>query len=311
MLTAESLTKKYGDQTAVKDVSFSIGQGEAVGLVGHNGSGKSTTMKMLTGLILPTSGKALLNGRDVSQDRTLQRDIGFLPEIPPLYTDMTVREQLRFAAGLKDIPAREINRQIEKAASSLHVEGVLGRLIRNLSKGYRQRVGFAQALLGDPSLLILDEPTVGLDPSQIIEIRQIISSLTAEHTVLLSSHILTEITACCSRILVLSNGKLVADGTQDELLHHAANGFEWTVETDEALDEAKLSALPCVTQVRKLSRSGHPEYTIHASEDIHAALFCFLAAQNCGVRSMKPREFSLEQIFTTLTEDHRYGGGKQ
>lgn len=307
MLIAESLTKRYGSQTAVKDVSFEIQKGEVIGLVGHNGSGKSTTMKMLTGYISPTRGRALLNGRDVSQDRSVRQEIGFLPEIPPLYPDMTVREQLRFAADLKNIPSRETNRQILWAASSLNLEGALGRLIGNLSKGYRQRVGFAQALLGNPSLLILDEPTVGLDPSQIIEIRQIISGLSREHTILLSSHILPEIAACCSRILVLSNGILVADGTREELIQRAADGYTWIIETDAPLDEQALGALPFVTSLRHIHGSCE-EYTLSASDDIHASIFSFLAQSGCPVRSMRPQGLSLEQVFTALTEDHRYGG---
>lgn len=214
MLEVQSLTKYYGKSMAIEDISFSVGRGEIVGLLGHNGSGKSTTMGIMTGCLAASSGQVLIDGADIATNpEQAKGKLGYLPEIPPVYPDMTVEEQLTFASRLRAIPAADCPDAVDDACRKLNITGVRHRLIENLSKGYRQRVGFAQAILGNPPLIILDEPTVGMDPGQIIELRNVISELGKERTIILSSHILSEITAVCSRIIILSNGHLVADDT--------------------------------------------------------------------------------------------------
>ena len=222
MIEAVHLCKRYGAQTAVEDIHFSVSPGEIVGLIGHNGSGKTTTMRMLTGCLEPTSGDVLIDGQSLLRHAELKKQIGYLPEIPPLYPEMTVNEQMCFAAGLRGLTGKAAKDAITTALRQLHVEEVRRRLIRNLSKGYRQRVGFAQAIIGAPMLLVLDEPTVGLDPSQIIEVRQIISELSSTHTILLSSHIVTDLEKICDYVVFLHKGRVQMAGEKDELLERYA-----------------------------------------------------------------------------------------
>lgn len=219
MIEAQGLTKRYRDHTAIADVSFSIGEGEVVGLLGPNGAGKTTTMRILTGSLPATSGRARVAGYDVlDSPMQVKRRIGYVPEHPPLYADLTVREYLRFVASLKGVRRAELAAEIESVAERVGLGDVLGRLIRNISKGYQQRTGLAQALLGDPPVLVLDEPTVGLDPRQIGEVRELIGSLAGDHTVLLSTHILHEVTAICQRVVIISRGRIVADDTVESLV---------------------------------------------------------------------------------------------
>ena len=218
MIEVKHLVKKYGDHTAVDDLSFTLESGKIYGFLGPNGAGKSTTMNMMTGYLAPTEGQILINGYDVAEEPMEARKcIGYLPEIPPLYPDMTVLEYLRFAAELKQVPKNERSTEIERVMDETRIKDMENRLIRHLSKGYKQRVGLAQALLGDPEVLILDEPMVGLDPKQIIEIRELIRGLGKKHTVILSSHILSEISSICDHVLIISNGKLVASDTPENL----------------------------------------------------------------------------------------------
>ena len=214
MITVKELTKRYGAHTAVDALSFTVDKGQIYGLLGPNGAGKSTTMNIITGYISATDGTAEIDGCDIFDSPAEARaKIGYLPEQPPLYTDMTPREYLAFAAELKGLPREQRKAAVEQCMERTNIADVADRLIRNLSKGYRQRVGLACALLGDPPVIILDEPTVGLDPKQIIEIRELIRSLGQEHTVLLSSHILSEVNAVCDKVLIMSHGKLVACDT--------------------------------------------------------------------------------------------------
>ena len=211
MIEISHLVKKYGDHYAVKDLNVRIEEGQIYGFLGPNGAGKSTTMNMITGYLAPTAGTVKVDGFDiVKEPEKAKEHIGYLPEIPPLYSEMTVEEYLKFAAELKRIPGKERAAQIEKAIKTAQLEDVRKRLINNLSKGYKQRVGLAQAVLGDPETIILDEPTVGLDPRQMIEMRELIRSLKKDHTVILSSHILSEVSAVCDQILIISKGELVA-----------------------------------------------------------------------------------------------------
>lgn len=218
MIEVKDLVKRYSKNTAVDHLNFHVQKGQIYGFLGPNGAGKSTTMNMMTGYLDPTEGQILINGYDVAEEPMEARKcIGYLPEIPPLYPDMTVLEYLRFAAELKQLPKNERSTEIERVMDETRIKDMENRLIRHLSKGYKQRVGLAQALLGDPEVLILDEPMVGLDPKQIIEIRELIRGLGKKHTVILSSHILSEISSICDHVLIISNGKLVASGTPENL----------------------------------------------------------------------------------------------
>lgn len=218
MIEVKDLVKRYSKNIAVDHLNFHVQKGQIYGFLGPNGAGKSTTMNMMTGYLAPTEGQILINGYDVAEEPMEARKcIGYLPEIPPLYPDMTVLEYLRFAAELKQVPKNERSTEIERVMDETRIKDMENRLIRHLSKGYKQRVGLAQALLGDPEVLILDEPMVGLDPKQIIEIRELIRGLGKKHTVILSSHILSEISSICDHVLIISHGKLVASDTPENL----------------------------------------------------------------------------------------------
>lgn len=313
MLDVKGISKYYGNKMAIQNISFSAEEGKIVGLLGHNGSGKSTTMNIITDCLTPSEGEVWVDGISVAENPIAAKaKIGYLPEIPPVYPDMTVEEQLRFACGLRRIPRREYAAQIESVCSYLNIGGVRKRLIHNLSKGYRQRVGFAQALIGNPPVLILDEPTVGLDPQQIIELRELIVQLKEKHTIILSSHILTEIAATCDRLVVLSNGHLVADDTLDGLLQKTSGKKEWILKADGMEEQilAVIHRIPevelCLTKTDPVS--GEIEYHIHTSEnaEIHRELFTGLARADCPIRLLQPQQVTLEDIFLRLTQDRRY-----
>lgn len=224
VIEVSELTKRYGKNVAVDHLSFRVKKGQIYGFLGPNGAGKTTTMNMMTGYLAPEEGKVVINGHDISEEPVAARKcIGYLPEIPPLYLDMTPFEYLQFAAELKGVPKEKRIKEIERVMEQTQIQDMQERLIRHLSKGYRQRVGLAQALLGDPEVLILDEPMVGLDPKQIIEIRELIRSLGKKHTVILSSHILSEIASVCDHVLIISHGKLAASDTPENLSHYMKN----------------------------------------------------------------------------------------
>jgi len=232
MIETKGLTKHYRDLVAVEDVSFSVGKSEIVGFLGPNGAGKTTTMRILTGFLPATSGSAKVAGYDVfEQPMEVKRRTGYLPEVPPVYPDLTVREYLEFLATLKGLNKKDAKRNIEQVVVRVGLTVVMDRLIRNLSKGFQQRTGLAQALLGDPEVLILDEPTVGLDPRQIGEVRKLIKELAIDHTVILSTHILQEVTAICQRVIIINQGRIVADDPLDALVaKHKKNGQEASLE---------------------------------------------------------------------------------
>lgn len=214
VIEVEGLVKRYGDFEAVKGIGFTVNKGEIVGFLGPNGAGKSTTMRILTGYLPLTAGRVRIAGHDIeTQPMEAKRRIGYMPEVPPLYTDMTVRDYLIFVARIKGVPAKERRDRVAKVMAQCSIEDVAGRVIAKLSKGYRQRVGLAQALVNNPELLILDEPTAGLDPTQIIEIRKLIQGLAGEHTIILSTHILPEVTMTCNRAVIINKGQIVADDT--------------------------------------------------------------------------------------------------
>jgi ABC-2 type transport system ATP-binding protein len=239
MVEINNLTKRYGNITAVNNLSFTVSKNEILGFLGPNGAGKTTTMNMITGCLPPTSGTIIVNGFDISKNpMEAKKSIGYLPEIPPLYTDMKVYEYLKFVAGLKSVPRSQRNEQIRDAMDRLKISDVSKRLIKNLSKGYKQRVGFAQALLGNPEILILDEPTVGLDPNQILEVRKLIKDLKKDHTIILCSHILQEISAVCDKALIIAKGEMKALDTLKNLSARVSSNIALTITVEG--DKAKI-----------------------------------------------------------------------
>lgn len=312
-MEVKNISKYYGSKMAIEDISFCAKRGEIVGLVGHNGSGKTTTMSIITNCIAPSAGTVTIDGISANDDpKAFRAKIGYLPEIPPLYTDMTVGEQLRFACGLRGIPKSEVSKQIDLVCERLNISGTKGRLIRNLSKGYKQRVGFAQALIGEPPLIILDEPTVGLDPQQIIELRELIYSLKDEHTIIVSSHILSEIAATCDRVVILSSGHLAADSSINQLLTNADSQRGYILQADGKTEflSSIIKKIPTVKScVAELDADNNTQLKIFTEKnaDIHRELFAALSAAACPIKLLTPIKISLEDIFLQLTHDERYG----
>lgn len=307
MIEVKNLVKRYGSHCAVNNISFQAEEGEILGFLGPNGAGKSTTMNILTGYLSATDGTVRINGHDILEEpNDAKANIGYLPEMPPLYPDMTVREYLDFIYDLKKCALPRV-KHITEICRVMKIEDVYGRLIKNLSKGYKQRVGMAQALIGNPPVLILDEPTVGLDPNQIIEIRSLIKSLGKHHTVILSSHILTEIEAVCDRIIILNEGKIVADDTAENL--SAKFSKERRLEARIAAPAQEASSLVAgITGVDKVTvldtdESGTTDLAIDVAEgaDIRRELFNRLAQKNWPLLYSKPSAMSLEDIFINLT----------
>ena len=313
MIEVKNLSKSYGSKLAVDGISFSAGESEILGFLGPNGAGKSTTMNMLTGYLSSSGGQALINGVDILEDPVrAKKDIGYLPEMPPLYLDMTVMEYLSFVYSLKKckLPKRS---HLAEICSLVKINEVSGRVIRNLSKGYKQRVGLAQALVGNPKVLILDEPTVGLDPKQIIEIRTLIKKLGKNHTVILSSHILSEVQAVCDRIVVIDRGKLVANDTTEHLSHNLSADHKLTIQVEGPTKEVKalLEQIPQMVEVH-LNRTIDKtigEYELNAEEgcDIRREVFKRMAARNYPILLMRSSELTLEEIFLKLTTGDFYG----
>ena len=308
MIEVSHLTKKYGSRLAVEDVSFAVADGGICGLLGPNGAGKSTIMNILTGYLSATSGQVTVAGHPLPEEAdAAKKCVGYLPEQPPLYPEMTVQEYLDFAAELEGVKKAERKEQVRSAARRTGLEKVLPRLIRSLSKGYRQRVGIAQALLGSPQLIILDEPTVGLDPAQVIEIRNLIRELGKAHTVILSSHILSEVQAVCQQVLILSKGHLVAVGSPEELgetlnpgsrLRATAQG-----ETDTVL--AAVRSVPGICRVELESAAdGQVTFTAESEDaaDRRAAVSRALTEAGCTVLALAAENRSLEEVFLALTE---------
>ena len=309
MIAVEHLTKRYGSFTAVDDISFTLEQGHIYGFLGPNGAGKSTTMNMMTGCLAATAGSVTIDGLDIfEQAREAKKLLGYLPEIPPLYPEQTPEEYLRFVAEAKGLPKAQIDAQVAKALAETRLEPMANRLIRHLSKGYRQRVGIAQALLGDPHYIILDEPTVGLDPLQIIEIRDLIHELGQTHTVILSSHILSEVQAICESVLIIAHGKLVAFDTPQNLENRLTSGGRLTLSADcsaEALHRI-LAAVPAVWDCRLLTAEecrckAQLEITGDAAEACRALFFAFAKAET-AILQLTPEKADLENIFIELTD---------
>lgn len=308
MIIVENLVKRYGKHVAVDALSFHVEPGKIYGFVGPNGAGKSTTMNVMTGYIAASSGVVKIDGHDILQEPLAAKAcIGYLPEMPPLYTGMTVWEYLMFAAQLKGVPKKERKEHVRVIMEKTGLQEVEERLIRNLSKGYKQRVGFAQALLHDPKVLILDEPMVGLDPKQIIEMRKLIRGLSGKHTIILSSHILSEISAVCDQIMIISHGKLVASGSPQELeeMMHTRAELEVTVLGEEAQVQAVLSKMEEVESFTMDSGEEAGSLVLHITAgenvDIRKELSVALASAGLPILSMNRSEKSLEDIFLELT----------
>ena len=310
MIEVKDLVKRYGSHTAVDHLSFTIEKGKIYGFLGPNGAGKSTTMNMITGYIASTEGDILIDGHNILEEpEEAKKRIGYLPEIPPLYQDMTVREYLEFAAELKAVPREKKKSNIEEVMSTIKIEDVKNRLIKNLSKGYKQRVGLAQALLGYPEIIILDEPTVGLDPKQIIEIRDLIKGLGRKHTVILSSHILSEVSAVCDHVLIIDKGRLVASDSPENLskLMAGDNSLELTIKGRE---EDIRKAFDMVENIQEVIYhdslvKGACDVTVKVSgeQDIRENIFFALAEMKCPILKMQPGNMSLEEVFLKLTDD--------
>ena len=308
MIKIEHLVKNYGTNCAVDDISFEIAQGEIVGFLGPNGAGKSTTMNMLTGYLSSSSGSITIDGIDVLENPlAAKKMVGYLPEQPPLYLDMTVREYLNFAYDLKGCTFNR-EKHLKEICDIVKISDVYGRVIRNLSKGYRQRVGIAQALVGNPDIIIFDEPTVGLDPKQIIEIRNLIRTLGRDHTVILSTHILQEVQACCDRILIINKGKIVADERTENISRAVENNRRFTVKICGPQKEVltMLKSRPGIVYAEAMpTRDGEAYVYMIESEvgvDIRKSLFYALAERNWPMIGLEAQGMSLEDIFITIVD---------
>lgn len=311
MIEIDNLVKKYGEHVAVDHLSLTVEPGKIYGFLGPNGAGKSTTMNIITGYLGATSGTVTINGHDIFKEpEEAKKCVGYLPEIPPLYADMTVLEYLNFVAELKKLQKSLRKRYVEEAMETTGILDVKNRMIRNLSKGYRQRVGFAQAILGYPEIIILDEPTVGLDPKQIIEIRDLIKKLGEKHTVILSSHILTEISAVCDHVFIISKGKLVASDSTENLLDQMSGAQEIELIVRSEADRAKalLEEIEYVDHADlKDAKEGSILVRAKSGNDIREEVFRLMAENHIPVLEMRTVTKSLEDVFLQITQE----GGNQ
>lgn len=299
MIEVKNLTKRFGKKVAVDNLTFTVEDGEILGFLGPNGAGKSTTMNIITGYLSSTDGSVSVNGKDILEEPyAAKKSIGYLPEQPPLYMDMTVDEYLNFVYELKGVKLNK-SFHLDEIKNTVGIKEVEKRRIKNLSKGYRQRVGLAQALIGSPDVLVLDEPTVGLDPNQIIEIRNVIKELAKKHTIILSSHILPEISAVCKRVLIIDDGKILAEDTPENLSKLLGGGTSITavIDGDEA---AVVEAIRSVAGVKAVYAE-NGRYTVKAESDLRREISISASAAGGTIVEMKTEEMSLEDIFIKLT----------
>ena len=312
MIEVNNLVKRYGDHTAVDHLSFKIEKGKIYGFLGPNGAGKSTTMNMITGYIASTEGTVRIDGHDILEEpEAAKKCIGYLPEQPPLYFDMTVLEYMKFVADLKKIPKDKKETMIEEVMDMVKISDMRNRLIKNLSKGYRQRVGLAEAIMGYPEVIILDEPTVGLDPKQIIEIRTLIKDLKKKHTVILSSHILSEVSAVCDYVLIISHGKLVASDTPENLgkLAEGSNTLEMLIKGEKSQIKQALESIEGVNSVTiekdEKQNLWSTKVSTEENNDIREKVFYKMSDINSPIYEMKSKKVSLEEIFLELTASEK------
>jgi ABC-2 type transport system ATP-binding protein len=301
MIDVEHMTKKYGDLVAVDDLSFKVEKGQIWGLLGPNAAGKTTTMRILTGYLPATDGKATVAGFDVFHETNeVKKIIGYLPEVVPLYPEMTVAGFLNFVAAIKQVPASKRKQALDRAVEVSRLENVKNRLIRNISRGYKQRVGIAQALIHDPEVLILDEPTIGLDPAQIIEIRQLIKSLKGEHTIMLSTHILAEVTQTCDGVVIINEGRLMASGSLEELTSSFRKKEGVILKLKQGHEEAG-SWLEEISGVEKVSRQDS-EFTIEWSrdKDLREAVSRLAVEKGWGLLEMRPVAMNIEDLYLRI-----------
>ena len=304
MIEVSQLTKIYGPRTAIHELDFSVNAGEIVGFLGPNGAGKSTTMKILTGFMPATSGTATVSGYDVFKNSMeVKRNVGYLPENPPVYLEMVVNDYVTFAAKLKGVEKKDLQRSVDTAIEKTGLGNVKNRLIGNLSKGFRQRVGIAQALVNNPKVLILDEPTVGLDPVQIIDIRELIKSLGGDHTIILSSHILPEVTATCSRIIVVSKGRIVAQDSIDALTSRMGKGRVYTLVVKNVKQEG-VTAIQNISGVRRATSTGSQVVVeLEGNSECRDTIVETAVSSGMGVLEFASEKVSLEKVFLDLTTE--------
>lgn len=306
MIEVKNLTKKFGPHTAVDNISFSVNDGEIVGFLGPNGAGKTTTMNMMTGFISSTEGTVRINGFDILEEPVkAKKQLGYLPDTPPVYGDMTVKEYLEFVCDLKKVKKSERDFMIKDIILTTKLNDVFNRLIKNLSKGYRQRVGLAQALIGNPDVLILDEPTSGLDPKQIIEMRDLIKRLGKKHTVILSSHILGEVSEICSKIIIINKGKIVAMDSTDELINMSGNSAQLiTIKGDPYTAVEKLRQWSAISSViiDKDNNDGTFDIKVYGTDnsDIREIIFAAMAEERIAILMFKPLSSGLEEVFLNV-----------
>lgn len=307
MIEIKDLCKLYGDKKALNRVSFDVREGEILGFLGPNGAGKTTTMNIITGFVSATSGKVLIDGHDILEEPSLAKKlIGYLPEQPPLYLDMTVLEYLRFISDLKKVPRNTREKQIHEIMSLVKLSDASKRMIHNLSKGYRQRVGLAQALIGKPKILIFDEPTVGLDPKQIIEIRMLLKLLSKEHTIIMSSHIISEIQAVCDRVVIINAGRIVAIDTPLELSKRLSDQSKLSItlgSVDSEIEQGlrSVSGVSAVTMLRSDNGISQFDLTADSKIDVRRDVFFLMASNSWPILEFKSLDPSLEDIYMNVT----------
>ncbi len=318
MIEVKNLVKRYGDRDVVDHLSFTVGKGQIVGFLGPNGAGKSTTMNIITGYISPTEGEVTVNGYDIyDEPEKVKASIGYLPEQPPLYPDMKVGEYLNFVSNLKGVKSSDKEKTVRKVMRATKIQDVSERLIKHLSKGYKQRVGLAGAMIGDPEILILDEPTVGLDPKQILEIRNLIRELSKEHTILLSSHIMQEVSAVCNQIMIINQGKMILSDVPENIPGHIAqtNDLTFKAKGNKDLIKSIIEKIEHITYSKVLGTGEAEVYQIELSSpaefDPREEIFYAFAEAKCPILEMNLKVPTLEEVFLRLTgEGTRQYGGK-
>lgn len=303
MVEVKNLTKKYGGRTAIDNLNFTIGAGEIVGFLGPNGAGKTTTMNIMTGFIAATSGDVKINGADIlAEPERAKKNIGYLPDTPPVYGDMRVREYLNFVADIKGVKKNR-REMLENIMEQVNIADMSRRLIRNLSRGYRQRVGLAQAMVGEPKVIVMDEPTIGLDPKQIIEMRDVVKKLGAAHTVILSSHIMQEVSAVCDRVMIINNGKIIADGKTENLSENLKKGgLQVRVKGTQEKARSALAETAIPATIEAGAEPGTVELFFDSERDQREEIFSCMSQNNLPIILMKSTELTLEEIFLSLTE---------